>query len=863
MRPLRITHFAWSIAAIAVALSALFVPPSIAQSRQAVYNLDIPAQSLNDSLQALALVSQHKLLYSSELVDGRQAPALKGEFTAGQAVRQLLAGTGLECEVSDGLILIRTKTHPLPGPQGGTSQKKPLLSEVSAQGLNADRRDAESSTAIGGTVSSGAAGINNEGSSGRLEEIVVTAQKKSERLQDVPVPVTAIRADALTGQNRIRLQDYASLVPGLSATTDDYGAPQVAIRGLTMGGLTQGKPTTGIVVDDVPYDSSPYAEAPDLDPTDLARIEVLRGPQGTLYGASSLGGLIKYVTIDPSPAEVNGHFEAGLSDVKNGTGLGYTVRGAINLPLGESSAVRASAFSRKNPGFIDDPTLGTRGVNKGEVYGGRFAGLWRLPDDFSVRLSAYYQHTSIDGSPYVDMIPGLSGLQQSRVRNTGWYEQSVKALNLTLKGRLWGVDVTSVSGYTENNVTNSLDFTYALGFLTQDVFGVPGTPLTGHFNTSRFTQEIRFADSIGERFEWLAGLFYDHQSSPGGEDMYGSVPSTGEVIGLWLHHYGTTTTSEYAAFGDLTVHVTNRFDIQFGARGSEHKTRVAPHTYEGIYDPIFLGLPSPVIYPRLDSTDSSFTYLVTPRIRVSDDLMLYARLASGYRPGAPNANLFAENSGVPKSYKPDTTESYEIGVKGSSFGQMLTYDVSVFYIDWKDIQLQLTDPQTSFIYTDNASGGKSQGLELALEARPLPWLTLSGWIAWNEAELSADFPPTSIAYGVSGNPLPYSSRWSGSLSADLEFPLNSRAKVFGGLTAGYVGKRFGQFTATPDRQLFSGYTRTDLRAGVRSGPWEINAFVNNLTDKRALLNGGLGTYTPIAFGFIQPRTIGVSVGRSF
>jgi len=198
-----------------------------------------------------------------------------------------------------------------------------------------------------------------------LEEVVVTAQKREERLRDVPVPVTAVTAEALLQENQLRAQDFFSSVPGLDLQFVN-GRSNLAIRGITTGPAT-GNPVVGYTVDDVPFGSSAglaglFGTAPDLDPSDLARIEVLRGPQGTLYGASSIGGLVKYVTVDPSTDRVNGALGADMDTIHGGHGPGYNVRGSINVPLTETLAVRASAFTREDPGYIDNVVTGQAGV---------------------------------------------------------------------------------------------------------------------------------------------------------------------------------------------------------------------------------------------------------------------------------------------------------------------------------------------------------------------------------------------------------------------------------------------------------------------------------------------------------------------
>src|SRR3984957_2055274 len=248
---------------------------------------------------------------------------------------------------------------------------------------------------------------------GEIGEIIVTAEKKEERLQDVPVPVSVLSADTLLEFNEVRLQDYYTSVPGLTVIPTNTGSPALTIRGITTNAYSN--PTVGITVDDVPYGSSTNMGGgplvPDLDPSDLARIEVLRGPQGTLYGASSIGGLLKFVTVDPTTDDVSGSVQAGMSSVRNGAELGYNVSGAANVPLSDTLAVRASGFTRQDPGYVDNVETGQRGVNKTDVDGVRFAALWRPSNDFSLKVSALLQDATANGSSNVDVEPGLGDLQ--------------------------------------------------------------------------------------------------------------------------------------------------------------------------------------------------------------------------------------------------------------------------------------------------------------------------------------------------------------------------------------------------------------------------------------------------------------------
>jgi iron complex outermembrane recepter protein len=264
------------------------------------------------------------------------------------------------------------------------------------------------------------------------------------------------------------------------------------------------------------------------------------------------------------------------------------------------------------------------------------------------------------------------------------------------------------------------------------------------------------------------------------------------------------------------------------------------------------------VIPRIETEESSFTYLVTPRFRVSQDLMVYARLASGYRPGAPNSNAVCGGN-IACVYGPDETLNYEIGVKGSMPGRALSFDASLYYIDWKDIQIQAIISGRGFF--ENGGRAKSQGVELSVESRPLDGMTLSAWVTYNEAELTEDFPVGTSTRGFEGDRLPFSSPLSGNLSLDQEFPLASGVTGFAGASASYVDNRKGVFTPSGLRALFPAYVQTDVRAGIKYESWEMNLFVNNVADERGVVTIESGP--PVAIQYIQPRTVGLALSKSF
>ncbi len=827
-------------------------------------SVNVPAGDLTAALELLEKQSGVEIIYRPELLQGLHTEGVRGRLSSEEAVTRLLQGTKLKIRTDRAGVLLITDAAtegeaatPDKGAPAKSNGRAPSGDRLHlGQAVNGQDQSPVSVDQSRGQVAMGDAPSGKV----QLEEIVVTAQKREERLQDVPVPVTAISADTLLESNEVRLQDYYNRVPGLNITTDDFGTPLITIRGLTTGAYTN--PTVGFVVDDVPYGASSATangqQVPDIDPNDLARIEVLRGPQGTLYGASSLGGLVKFVTVSPSSDAFSGRMQGSTEAVRNGAQLGYNVRGSVNVPISDSIALRASGFTRQDPGYIDNIQTGEQGANSAEVYGVRLAALWRVSDALAVKLSALSQDGKLNGSAYVDrnvngfVGPNLNELKQFDLRDTGWLRQNLRAFSVNVNAKLGAVDLTSVTGYNTNTISDSFDATPFYSSFAQQTFGVSGTPLVTYNKTYKFTEELRLSGSIRGQIEWLAGGFYNHEESPGSQDTLATDPMTGSLAGVGVHYANPSTFKEYAGFADLTFHLGNQFDVQLGGRQSENRQSLTD-TRTGPFFPAFE-------YPRADSRDHSFTYLVTPRLRLSSDLMVYARLASGYRPGGPNAGV---SGNIPTSFRPDKTQNYEIGTKGDVLSHLLSFDVSLYRIDWKDVQLFLVDPTTGIGYGANGSRAKSQGVEFSVESTPISGTRIGAWVAWNDAKLTEPLPPTASVQGAAGDRLPYTSRFSGSLSLDEQFPVAAQWDGIAGAVVSYIGARQGIFVPAPPRQEFPGYAKTDLHFGVKHQHWTATVYVNNVADKRGLLNGGVGTFLPWTFQYIQPRTAGISLVDAF
>jgi iron complex outermembrane recepter protein len=719
-----------------------------------------------------------------------------------------------------------------------------------------------------------------------MSEIVVTAQKKSERLLDVPVSVAAVSSESLVQQNLVQFRDFYNRVPSVSlgGGGTEQRANGVAIRGVTTGGGTAA--TVAFALDDTPLTSgAASAQSPliDIDPSDLQRVEILRGPQGTLYGASSLGGLVKYVTISPNAERFSGRVEVGGNTVAEG-GEGYSVRGSVNVPIiRDKVALRVSGFTRRDPAYLDNinATAERGDVNKNKVKGGRAALLIKPTDALSIDLSAMRQKSNFYGSPQVRICQSCGAGAFTGAPNFTPFFGDLK-LNIApterevdfklYQGRvnldLGFADLTSVSAWNEVKSASDLDQTNTFRFLL-GAFSTPtgSVSLINADKTEKFTQEVRLASKSDGPLEWLVGGFYTHEKIA--VDQILTVRPAGTIA---YTSVAPAKFEEKAVFADVTYHFTPEFDVQVGGRYSSNDQESSGVTTIATPAQRFFGPGSSE--PVAKSSDNAFTWLVTPRYKISPDTMAYLRIATGYRPGGPNSSGVA---GIPLSFKSDTVTSYEAGLKGALPGLSATYEAALFQIDWDDIQLLTTDVVSQFTYYTNGSTARSRGIELSGRWAPVRGLAIDASGTYLDAKLTDPLRSPAGAspiYGSKGDRLPGSAKISASLSAEYNWAIGEVYSAYVGGGLAYVGDRYAEFSnilvsttanaAYGSRVKLPSYTIVDLRAGIYSDDWRFAAYIKNLNDKRGVVEATTrgGTSSPQAI-FLQPRTMGVTVTRSF
>jgi outer membrane receptor protein involved in Fe transport len=769
----------------------------------------------------------------------------------------LLAGaTSLWCALTSVSSLALAQEAPDAKPNSGSSDSAP------------QKASEKQGSAVVPTPDSGAAAPASDGTqhnNGGAGDIIITAEKRKERLQDTPVAVTALTAQDLTTNNQLRLAEYYSQIPALNIEPGFGGQPVLTIRGINSGG---GNATVGVLVDGVPIGGSTYFNAttqiPEIDPSDLQRVEVLKGPQGTLYGNSSIGGIVNYVTQDPSFTSFRGRLQTGLAHIENSHGeLGYNISGSINVPVSPKLAVIVSGFARKDAGYVDNVNSGQKGVNDNRVEGARVAVLWRPTDNFSWKISAIYQRDQQGSIGVVNT--ALGDLKTDELPGSTRYQETTKILASTMSLKLGPSTLESITGYSDNHFISGADFSFFGPFigLPDSYAGYSGIADRNDEETKKFSEELRWTWHLGRRVDWLIGAFYTHEDSPYVQYWYAENPTNGQPIttqpATLLTFPQPSTLTEYAAFSNLTVRPTDRLELQAGIRADVNRQTMKARS-SGYISGLFFG-GDPSIQPDAHSRQSATTYLITAKYNFAKDVMAYARLATGFRAGGPNPN--AALLGLPPTFEPDTTTDYEIGMKAYFFDHKLYLDGDAYYTAWKNIALGLVTPQSNG-YLANAGAARSKGFELAANVEPIQGLHLSGWVALTDAVLTKPFPSNAQAYGVPGNPLPGSSRWSEHASVDYRWPLFGLwdADVAGQFSK--VGGRYGGFTPSPliERTYLPGYLQADLSAGITNRSWTVRLYVNNITDKRGSLSGSpQGGNTQ--FVFIPPRTAGFNIIKTF
>jgi iron complex outermembrane receptor protein len=747
----------------------------------------------------------------------------------------------------------------------------------------------------------------NEAAPTTSDEIIVTGTRRSESVRDVPFNIQAISADTLAKTGATELTDFVRTVPGVSLTD---GGPRdgvrLVLRGLRTGGESGLRPTTTVYVDEIPVDM-PYRGSPlDLKLLDIDRVEILRGPQGTLFGGGAIGGTLRYISKKPDLDEMEGRAGGELSVTEHG-GVNYNITGMLNVPVADWIAVRANIGQFDNDGFIDNVRLGTDNINDDRTLSGRISVLAKPVEDLDISLT-YYRQNSRYGE--------FTTVRESRPELTvDFYHPGRSRYRAQLGNLTFGYDfgwakLTSSSSYVDEREDAINDVTFYIRDVIMGSFLDPtDIPEFTEFTERRarshsFTQEIRLVSNNGSPLSWIAGAYYNKVRMHETQQERVPVPFPGQaaferdVIGAELNDdleymYDQVDRSrEYALFGELKYNFTDAWQASVGGRYFDIRGAGDFYTIDQWFgrdarDAGGLGrrTPLPEEFSIGENREKGSVWRFNTSYKLGGDGLIYTTIAQGYRPGG--FNLVTPNTGIPpegRQYSSDDLISYELGTKFSLLRNKVYISSALYRIDWSDIQTTVQTP-IGFPYLSNAGKAVSQGLEVEMNAQDvvLRGMSLNAGYAYTDAKLTE----TITGIGFEGERMPLVPRHALSLMTDYSRELNR--DLNGGITllATYTSSSHGDFgrfqpvrdpitgepvrASTANRQYLKldAYWLTSLSFRLESDTWTARFFADNLfnvqykTGRRYLRGNSPFSGPDVQYSANRPRTIGLELTKRF
>ena len=693
-----------------------------------------------------------------------------------------------------------------------------------------------------------------------LEEIIVTASKRDVALQDLPMSVGVLTGQQLEDIGAHGLEDYYRMIPSLHVHDAPFGGNSVIIRGLADSDNFQStEAISAYYIDDtsINYVTSLFAGPGSASLVDVERVEVLRGPQGTLVGANAMGGAIRVISAEPDTGAALYKGELNLSNTAHG-GFNYGGQFIVNQPTGPESAIRFAAFYQYDDGFIDDIGLQRTNINDRERMGGRLSWLWNATDDFEVLARVYSEKIDSGGYNYTDPI----GKLEIGLETQGDYEIALlspearqEELNIASLRLRWSADwgeIYSATSWYEKEVQASLDWSKELFY---EFFGFwHQAPFVTDSNQRDISQEFRISSHGNESLGWLAGFYYLDQKADSA--AIGILPGILEVCPpcsfivppdeVLLRTDDVQTRQDTAFFGELNWRFMDVFEATIGGRWYRIEQT---WTTAGNFGPFPLAGES-------SGSNSDFIPKVSLSWEASDETMVYGLISKGFRPGQFNDGLAVELCDARPVIDSDELVNYEVGVKFRSSDQRLSFNATLFHIDWNDMQTSITKPDCPSIFLENAGKATSDGAELELNWLVSDQFSLLGALGYNKAELAESLPRDEID-APAGTRIPNTPEWTVSLAGTWHFLWNDQSAGYVRADAQYVGSRTVLFDQSPETltlDSLDAYTLVNLRLGADIGNWRTEFFITNLFDEVAdIFCCRYDVDTAIA----RPRTIGL------
>lgn len=714
-----------------------------------------------------------------------------------------------------------------------------------------------------------------------LEEIVVTASKRGAvDLQSTPITVTAYTGSKLEALGFDDFEDYASFTPGLDFQKVGPSRSQIIVRGVTLGRVSQAEPqnrsVVGLYLDDIPIAQNGYNVDPDL--YDLERVEIIKGPQGSLFGDSAMAGAIRYVTRTPSLTETDARFLTDVSGTEDG-GSNYSIKGAAGIPIiAGTLALRGSMYYRNNSGWVDNIVNGNNNINEEETLGGRATLYWQATSAITAKLSMLLQSMDGGGPPREETgvgRPPQGSLDWAHPQDDS-IEDDMFLTSLTVNWDLGWADLTNVASFQERELEN-----LQRGFVHDTFlffFGtvLPDNTLRDPWFFNRLTEEFRIATRTGGRFDATLGLYYSDAETDYGTfgsgtgfdqfaiDFFG-FPNLAAVDALgcsssYPDHYfcGSQVNDEQqlAFFGEVYWNITDQLQFTAGGRWFDYDQR-----FNENYGGFFNGEPTSGI---VDISESDFNPKFALQYKVNDDVLLYGSAAKGFRlggvndplPGFCDAELAALGLTAARAYDSDSLWSYEGGAKTTLMDGRLILNGSGYYTKWKDIQTRILLPLCGFLVTQNASAQEIYGGEVELGYQVAENFTVNFGAAYTDSALDGDAPAVR---GFDGDRAPYIPRWKLAAFFDYSFTLPANLDGFATFSIRHTTQSYNTY----DKLIkIPEQTVGNLRFGAHKDRYTLSLFADNIWDERIVTDADASLH-----GFDrsigQPRTIGAELGVEF
>ncbi|EQA99161.1 outer membrane receptor protein involved in Fe transport [Sphingobium wenxiniae] len=719
-------------------------------------------------------------------------------------------------------------------------------------------------------------------------DIVVTALRRDTTLQTTPMAITALTGETLTNAGVTNIADYAKFVPALRIQDNGPGQRRVSLRGVQ----ASGEATVGVYYDDTPVtgsvgvSSDAAGRTADFTLFDVNRIEVLRGPQGTLYGASSMGGAIRVIFNKPSQ-DYEGKVEGQMQTTKGG-GFGYFVNGMVNVPLvPDLLAARAILYRRDSNGYVDNSFLGRKNVNDYTATGGRLMLRFTPAPNFTLDATAAFENTDAVSASWNPLV----GDYKSAAQIVLPYTDKSQLYSLTAAWDMGGATLTSISSYQHRKSAYAADDSYYIGTYRTEarcaayVNGDANSPcssgqLTGYYgyidslspaaiyypgSTKDFTQEVRLSSSGESAFDWTIGGFYQNRKNDVTSEDARADKASGEIImpvEIFYRREIFDKLKQVAVFGEGTYHVTPALSLTAGIRYFDYSKTVSGFTDIGW---TLIGAPVRPLN-TVDSSENGTLLKFNASWQANADMLFYATASQGFRPGGANQVIGLSADLTP--YESDKLWNYEVGTKLSLLGRKLTLNLAAFQIDWDNMQVSGRTTNGAFSFLSNAGAARIRGLEAEAFLRPAEGLTLNLAGNYLDAKLTEDQVNDSVvAAGRAGDRIPFIPHFSGSFGVEYRMPVSSSVDFFARGDVNYVGASYSEFRATNIyRVKMEDYALANVRVGFElpESDTGVYLFVNNIFDSVAINRASMSS-TPNSYSATSaaPRTVGVNLRRHF